>query len=226
MQSIFSSIRPSISHIAPTARLFHLVVRKEWRTLAVGGLAASQDTGNGNDESADENQAHDSATPVSVYTKRFILEYSQCKDPLQFNQLHAELSNCQTSRQECRSKSKSIVFEDDQEEPSVDGNAPDGNVGENTARKVVAMNHDGSTPKDGKEGPGQGEGDDGEVDEAWAGWDTDIERGALEEVEDEENLGEDEMGAGPEEDPGELEEVEAVKLVFAARLRDHGKLTG
>ena len=67
--------------------------------------------------------------------------------------------------------------------------------------------HEGAIPVDGHKGPGQGSRHDGRVDEARVRVVAEVERGEVEEVEDEDDLGPVEVRADEEHDKGEVEEV-------------------
>lgn len=45
------------------------------------------------------------------------------------------------------------------------------------------------------------------MDETWGGWVTEVERGQVEEVDDQDDLSPDEVGANEQHDEGELEKV-------------------
>lgn len=76
--------------------------------------------------------------------------------------------------------------------------------------------HHGAVPVDGHKGPGERAGDDGEVDEARVRVVAEVERGEVEEVDDEYDLGPDEVGANEEHDKGEVQQVVKDKVATDA----------
>lgn len=77
--------------------------------------------------------------------------------------------------------------------------------------------HEGSVPVDGDKGPCQRTGHDGRVDEARVSIVAEVEGAEVEEVEDQNELSPDEMGADKEHDEGEVEEVVEDKVAADAR---------
>ena len=67
----------------------------------------------------------------------------------------------------------------------------------------MRVHHGGAGPEDGHVVPGVGGGDDGDVDGAWGGGVAEVERRQVEEVDDEEELGEPEPAAHPEHEEAE-----------------------
>lgn len=97
---------------------------------------------------------------------------------------------------------------DGDEETSVNKERPDEDVTEDTGHKVVGvMDHDGSIPVDGDESPSEGRGNDRPVDEARVSVMAEVERRQVEEVDDQDQLGPNEMGADEEHDEGEVQQV-------------------
>lgn len=123
-------------------------------------------------------------------------------------ELGEELSNTQTSSKERGSESDAIILEDNQEESSVDCDSPNGDIGDDSACKIVAVNHHGAIPKDGKESPNDWQGNCCNVDESWGGWLTEVKRRLLDKVDDEQDLRPEEVAVDPEVSPSSLEKVE------------------
>lgn len=93
------------------------------------------------------------------------------------------------------------------EEQSVDEDTPNSDVRKDAGRQSSSIERNSTVPVKRDEGPGQWSGDDWEVDKAWGGWVTEVERGQVEEVDDQDDLGPNEVGAHEEHDEGELKEV-------------------
>lgn len=101
----------------------------------------------------------------------------------------------------------STYLEDDQEEQSVDQDAPDGNVGQDASWQRVSIHSNGSIPVQGDKVPGQGSSDGGDVDRTRVCIVAEVERGQVEEINDGDHLGPDKVAADEEHGPAELQEV-------------------
>ena len=97
--------------------------------------------------------------------------------------------------------------EGSEEEQSVDQDTPDGDVGEDASSQAGSIKRNSTVPVQRNESPGQWSGDDWEMDKAWGGWVAEVERRQVEEVDDQDDLGPDEVGAHEEHDEGKLKEV-------------------
>lgn len=93
-------------------------------------------------------------------------------------------------------------------EAAVGQDGPDENVAKDPGDQVVrVVDHHGAVPVEGDEGPGQGPRDDGGVDEARRCVVAEVQGRQIEEVDDEHDLGPDEVRADKEHDEGKVEEV-------------------
>jgi len=96
----------------------------------------------------------------------------------------------------------------DDEEGAVREEGPDKDVGEDARDQAVrVVHHDGAVPVDGDERPGQGSRHGRGMDEARVGVVAEVEGREVDEVEDEEDLGPDEVLVDEEPDEAEVEEV-------------------
>lgn len=119
------------------------------------------------------------------------------------------LLHTQTSHQERRGKTDSVVVEGQKEKARIHQEAPDSNVRENAADEAVAVDHNGAIPVDGEEGPGQRQSGDRNVDEARGGrMVPEVESGELEEVEDHHDFRDDVHVVRPEHNPDPMENIE------------------
>jgi len=135
-----------------------LSLLKQWSAFSVGGLDAGT-SWRDNDDSCDKDKRHD----------------GECKDPLKSKELGEKLCNTQTSSEEGSAKSDAVILEHDEEETSIDCNSPNGNVGNDSACKIMAVNHYSTIPKDSEEGPDNWQGNCSNVDKSWGGWLTEVE---------------------------------------------------
>lgn len=69
------------------------------------------------------------------------------------------------------------------------------------------VHHDGAVPVDGDEGPGEGSGNGGRVDEAGVGVVAEVERGQVDKVDDQDNFGPGKVRADEEHDEGKVQQV-------------------
>jgi hypothetical protein len=105
-----------------------------------------------------------------------------------------------------RGKRAYLVNNDEEESIGEDG--PDKDVSENTRHKVVRVgNHQSTVPVDGNESPGQRSRNNGCVDKSGVRVVAEVERGKIDEVENQNNLSPVEVRADEEHDKGEVEEV-------------------
>lgn len=97
---------------------------------------------------------------------------------------------------------------DDDEEHSVDQNRPDEDVGKDAGNEaVLGRHHDGAVPVQSHEGPGKGTGHSGHVDASGVRIVTEVQRREVDEVDDQQDLGPDEVRANEEHHPAEVKQV-------------------
>lgn len=177
----------------------HLVVCKERSALGVTGrlssspeVLATRPCRNSDDKGEDEQDCHD----------------GEGEDPLERDDLSLELSYTQSGRQHAQEESHGIILVDDDEECSIDQNGPDENVGKDPSYKSVGMgHHDGAVPVDGDKGPGKRSRHSRCVDESGVGIVAEVQRGKVEEVDDEDDLGPGEVRSHEQHDEGEVQEI-------------------
>lgn len=112
-----------------------------------------------------------------------------------------------TERQNGQLESHSIILESQQEEGSQDENSPDDDVGQDSCGESACMYHRRTIPKDGHICPRQRSGHDGNVDKAWIGRMAEIQRGQIEEIDNQEDLALPKEATDPQHDETECEEV-------------------
>lgn len=113
---------------------------------------------------------------------------------------------CQCAVPLGRGKRAYLVNHDEEESIGEDG--PDEDVSKNTRHKVVRVgNHQSTVPVDGNKSPGQRSRNNRCVNKPGVRVVTEVERGKIDEVENEDNLSPVEVRADKEHDKGEVEEV-------------------
>lgn len=96
----------------------------------------------------------------------------------------------------------------DKEERAIGQDGPDGDVATDAGEEVVLVGqHDGAVPVNGDKGPGQGPRDGRGVDEARVGIVAKVEPREVDEVDDEDQLGPDKVGADKEHDKCKVKKV-------------------
>lgn len=155
-------------------------------------LGATSPGWNGNAERKEEEDGHD----------------GEGKDPLQGDDLGQELMDAQRGSENAEPKTHSVVaIEVDNRHP-LQEDGPDENVAKDTCNKAGGVgDHEGTVPEQGDEGPGKGARHDGRVDETSIRMVSVVQRAQVEVVENEDDLGPNEMGADKEHDEPEVEEV-------------------
>jgi hypothetical protein len=147
---------------------------------------------NSNNNRSDEKQSHD----------------DKGKDPLEGNHLVKELRNSNSGSKDAKREAHCVILVNHDEEESVCEDGPDEDVSKDTGHKVVRVgNHQSTVPVDGNKSPGQRSRNNGRVDKSGVGVVTEVERGKIDEVENQDNLGPVEVRADKEHDKGEVEEV-------------------
>jgi hypothetical protein len=81
------------------------------------------------------------------------------------------------------------------------------------------VEHHGAVPEQHEEGKSQRHGRNGKMDQSRGGRVAEVDRSQLEEVDDQNYLRPDRVRADPEHDPGEVEDVEPVRLVAVLQQR-------
>jgi hypothetical protein len=174
-----------------------LLVREQRRTFRVLGRSSSPFSpacpgGNGNDDGLDEQNRHD----------------DKGKDPLQGNDLAQELGNANGRGQDAEGETHGEVLVNGDEERAKAKNRPDENVAKDPSDQVGrVVHHDGAVPVNGNECPGQRRRHGGRMDESRVRVVAEVERGQVDKVEDEHDLGPEEVGADKEHDPSKVEKV-------------------
>lgn len=92
------------------------------------------------------------------------------ENPLERNDLSKELTDTKTCAEHGQGKAHSVILVSSEEEQCVNQDTPNSNVGQNTCRKAVSIDHDCTVPVDGDESPGQRPRNDGNMDKSWRGW--------------------------------------------------------
>jgi len=151
----------------------------------------AKDARNRNQQGADEQNTHD----------------SECKDPLQGNDLDEELTDTKCSCENGKTEAHGIVLVDDEEEHSIDQNTPDGNIGEDTRDRTSCVDSDSTIPVQGDESPSQWSRNSGDVNQTGMGRVAEVQEGQIEEVEDQDDLSPDKVSSNEEHDECELKEV-------------------
>ena len=97
---------------------------------------------------------------------------------------------------------------DNNEEHSVDQDRPDEDVGKDASNKaMLGRDHDGTVPVQSNEGPGKGTRDSWHVDALGVRIMAEVQRREVEEVDDQQDLGPDEVRANEEHDPAKVKQV-------------------
>lgn len=112
-----------------------------------------------------------------------------------------------TQRKETETITQNIILSHDDIEQTHQQNHPDKDIGKDTAGQIMAMHGDRAVPEERCEGPGIGSGDGGKVYEGREAAVAPVGDGLVDKVDDEDDLGAPEVAAGPEENPGEHEQV-------------------
>ena len=212
----------------------HLVIGEKWSTLGVLRVLRASDTNllakdawNDDDKSGDEKNTHDDKGEDPLESDGLAKELADTEGSgedgegeshgvvlflrsvksstamghLQEVALRARGNKCK------KYGSCSTHSEGREEEQSIHEDTPDGNVSKDASSQTSSVESDSSVPVQGNESPGQWPGDDWEVDKAWSGWVTEVQARQVEEVDDQDDLGPDEVAADEEHNEGELEEV-------------------
>ena len=108
-----------------------------------------------------------------------------------------------TESQHAQRKPHRVVLIRRQEEDTVPQPPPDEHVSHDPPREVRAVQRHGADPVQGDEVPGQRAGDGAHVDGARGGAVAEVGEAEVEEVDDEQQLGEPEVGTHPEVDEAE-----------------------
>lgn len=97
---------------------------------------------------------------------------------------------------------------DDNEEHSINQDGPDEDVGKDAGNEaVLGRDHDGTVPVESNEGPGKRTRDSGHVNALGIGIVAEVQRREVDEVDDQQDLGPDEVRANEEHDPAEVKQV-------------------
>jgi len=150
-----------------------------------------EELGEGNNDGGNEEDGHD----------------GEGKDPLEGDDLAEELTNTEGGAENAEGEAHSVILEGDEEEKSVDEDTPDSNISKDAAEQTLSVECNSTVPVQGNEGPGQGSRDGWEVDPAGRVGVAEVERRKVEEVDDQEHLSPDEVGADEEHDPAKVEEI-------------------
>lgn len=119
-----------------------------------------------------------------------------------------ELGNSNSGSKNAKREAHGVILVNHDEEESIDKDGPDEDVSKNTRHKVVRVgNHQSTVPVDGNKSPGQRSRNNRCVNKPGVRVVTEVERGKIDEVENEDNLSPVEVRADKEHDKGEVEEV-------------------
>jgi len=107
--------------------------------------------------------------------------------------LSQELADTEGSTKNAELKPYSVVLESDQKEQAVDQNTPDSDVAQDSRSQSVGIDSDSAVPVESNEGPSQWSGDNWNMDEARVVGVSEVEEREVEEVDDQKDLGPDEV---------------------------------
>jgi len=188
----------------------YLVVVQKRSSLLVGWYDAlvssevkllTKDTWNGDDQSSKKEYSHD----------------NESKDPLEGNGSGKELANSESSCQDAKCEAHGIVLEDDEEEEAIDQDTPDCDIGKDAGCQVMGIHGNGAIPVQSNKCPRQWPRDHWDVDESWVCVVSEVQGGQVEEVDDQNDLGPDEVSSDEEHDESELQHI--VEYEVAANPR-------
>lgn len=112
-----------------------------------------------------------------------------------------------TQHQETQTIAQKVVLADRNVRRADQENHPDENVSGNAGGKPVAVDSHRAVPEQGHQSPGEGPSNGGQVHQRWQGAVTPVGDMLIDKVGHEDDLRAPEVVAGPEQDPGEDEEV-------------------
>jgi hypothetical protein len=119
-----------------------------------------------------------------------------------------ELGNSNSGSKDAERETHCVILVNHDEEESIGEDGPDEDVSKDTRDKVVRVgNHQSTVPVNGNKSPGQRSRNNGRMDKSGVGVVAEVERGKIDEVENQNNLGPVEVRADKEHDKGEVEEV-------------------
>jgi len=176
------------------------VVEKGSSLLVLGddrlSTGCTKSTGDSDNDSRDEESCHD----------------NECEDPLEGNDLSQELADTEGSSKNAERKTHRIILVSNEEEQSINKDAPDSNVGEDSGNETMGVGHNCTVPVYGNKGPSQRSGNDRNVDETWMGCMAEVQRREVEEVEHEKNLSPDEVATNEQHYKAERKKIVGYKV--------------
>jgi len=160
--------------------------------LAFPEVFVASPSGNSHHNSRDEQDSHD----------------GEGEDPLESNDSVEELSDANGGREHTERETHGVVLVDGNKEPAVHQERPHEDVPKDPSDEAVGgMHHDGSVPVDGNKGPRQRSRHHRPVNETGICVVAEVERRQVEEVEEQNELGPDEVGAHEQHDKGKVKQV-------------------
>lgn len=130
------------------------------------------------------------------------------ENPLESNNLSEELSNADGGGEHAQVETHGVVLVHNNEEQAISQDRPDEDVAKDSGNERLGVgHHDGAVPVDGNKVPCERAGYDSLVDEASVGRVAEVERGQVEEVDNDQNLGPSKVASHEEHDESEMEQV-------------------
>lgn len=153
------------------------MVRWNNSTLSPEANLFAKDTWNCDDKCGEEQDGHD----------------CKGKDPLECNGLGEELTDTEGSSEDTKREADGIVLVGNEEEESVDQDAPDRNIGQDASCQVVGIDSDGTIPVQSNKCPCKWSRNNWDVNKSWVGIVSEVEGGEIEEINDQDDLRPDEV---------------------------------
>jgi len=174
------------------------VIGEKRSALRVGRLPATewnvpaQHSRDGDDDCQHEEDGHD----------------GEGEDPLEGDYLTVELRDAEGGGQDAQAEAHGVVLVDNDEESTVRENRPDEDVRKDPSHQTGwVVDHDGTVPVDCHERPGQGSRHRRCMDESGVGVVSEVEGREVDEVENQEQLGPNEVPVYEQHDKAGVEEV-------------------
>jgi len=132
----------------------------------------AKDTWNGDCQGGEEEDCHD----------------GEGKDPLKSKSSGEELTDTKSCGEVAESEAHGVILVDEQEEQSIDQDAPDSDVGDDSSSQMMSVDSNSTIPVQGQESPSQRSSDGWNMDSASICVVSEIEGGQVEEVDDGDDL--------------------------------------
>jgi len=193
----YHSIKPFELIVDPSS---HLCVIQKWGSLLVwwnnSALTSeadflAEDAWNSDDEGGEEENSQN----------------DEGKDPLEGKGLNEELSNAKGCGQDAEGKANGVVLVCKEEEKSIHQDSPDEDIGHDAGCQALGTGSNGTIPVQSNECPCEWSRCDWDVDKSRVGIVAEVEGGQIEKVDNQNDLGPNEVGANEEHDEREMQEV-------------------